>query len=110
VTEVRDVIGELLPLGEPLELLDLGRGGFALESPFEFLTGTEHFFAFTLADGRSGIQLMACTVHCERVPGDSDSSARYRAGFSFVQRTPSDGLLIAALADARHIVPARSPS
>ena len=98
ITEVRDVFGALLPLGEPLLIQDVGTGGFAVDTPFEFLTGTEHSFAFCLPGGHR-VRLNATTVHCDRI-SDEGSDALYRAGFSFVHAHTTDDLLIAVLVDA----------
>ena len=104
---MRDIYGALLPLGDPLVIEDLGRGGFAVQSPFEFLPDTEHTFGFGLPGGQR-IQLQAVTVHCDRVD-DSGGGARYRAGFMFSLVEPTDDLLVAVLADAaKSSVPRRS--
>jgi hypothetical protein len=104
---VRDVHGALLPLGEPLVIEDLGRGGFAVQSPFEFLPDTEHTFGFCLPGGRR-LQLRAVAVHCDRV-NEPGASARYRAGFMFSLVEPADDLLVAVLADAaKGVLPRQS--
>jgi hypothetical protein len=95
ITEVRDIFGALLPIGEPLVLEDLSHGGFAVTSPFDFLSGTEHTFAFCMPGGHH-ICLNAVTVHSERCAVDE---AIYRVGFSFVTARSNDDLAIAVLAD-----------
>ena len=97
ITEVRDVFGTLLPLGEPLVIHDLSRGGFAIISPFEFLPDTEHRFAFVLSSGH-WVRVNASTTHCERIE-DIGGDARYCAGFSFSSASPIDELAIDVLAD-----------
>ena len=97
ITEVRDVFGTLLPLGEPLVIHDLSRGGFAIISPFEFLPDTEHRFAFVLSSGH-WVRVNASTTHCERIE-DIGGDARYCAGFSFSSASPQDELAIDVLAD-----------
>ena len=98
ILEVRDVFGALLPLGEPLIIRDLSAGGFAIDTPFEFLTSTDHNFAFCLPGGHV-IRLNAMTIHCERI-SEAGSEALYRAGFSFLPAHAIDDVLIAVLADA----------
>ena len=97
ITEVRDIFGTLLPLGEPLVIHDLSRGGFGVISPFEFLPDTEHRFAFVLPSGH-WVRVNARTTHCERIE-DSSGDARYCAGFSFSSASPQDELAIDVLAD-----------
>ncbi len=104
ITEVRDIFGALLPLGEPLVIHDLSRGGFAVTSPFAFLPGTEHTFAFNLP-GAHEVHLSASTVHCERAEGLM-GEASYSVGFAFVPGRPTDDLAVAVLADvARAFLP-----
>jgi len=97
ITEVRDIFGALLPLGEPLVIHDLSRGGFGVISPFEFLPDTEHRFAFVLPGGH-WVRVNASTTHCERIE-DVRGDARYSAGFSFSSASPIDELAIDVLAD-----------
>jgi len=94
ILEVHDIFGALLPIGEPLCIENLSRGGFAVTSPFDFLAGTEHTFAFCLPGGHR-IRLNAVTMHSERLSDD----ALYRVGFSFVAATPKDDLALTVLAD-----------
>ena len=98
ITEVRDLFGALMPIGEPIDLLNLSRGGFALLSPFEFLVGNEHTFVFCLPAGHR-IGVNGLTVHCDRAGAD----AIYRVGFSFVPATRKDELAITILADVAKI-------
>ena len=97
ITEVRDIFGTLLPLGEPLVIHGLSRGGFGVISPFEFLPDTEHRFAFVLPSGH-WVRVNASTTHCERIE-DISGDARYCAGFSFSSASPKDELAIDVLAD-----------
>ena len=97
ITEVRDTFGTLLPLGEPLVIHDLSRGGFGVISAFEFLPDTEHRFAFVLPSG-DWVRVNATSTHCQRIE-DMGGDARYYAGFSFSSASPSDELAIDVLAD-----------
>jgi hypothetical protein len=107
ITEVRDVFGTLLPLGEPLVIHDLSRGGFGVISAFEFLPDTEHRFAFVLPNG-NWVRVNASTTHCERIE-DISGDTRYSAGFSFLSASPNDDLTIDVLADtARTYLPRSS--
>jgi hypothetical protein len=108
IAEVRDVFGALLPLGEPLVIHDLSSGGFAVDTPFEFLTSTQHNFAFWLTGGHL-IRLNARTTHCERI-SDAGAEALYRAGFSFLPVHAIDDVLIAVLADAARSLFRRKPA
>jgi hypothetical protein len=94
ILEVHDIFGALLPIGDLLGIEYLSRGRFAVTSPFDFLVGTEHTFAFCLPAGHR-IRLNAVTTHSNRLGDD----ALYRVGFSFVATIPNDDLALAVLAD-----------
>jgi hypothetical protein len=74
--------GGLLPHGEPLVILDLGLGGFAVEAPMPFVSGREYLFEFSSA-GRRYRPLRAASVHCLRVTRAAGGKL-YVAGFTFV--------------------------
>lgn len=80
--------GQVVALDLPLAVQNLGAGGFAVDSPIPFQTGTRHQFKFTLDGGRT-VTLEAQAMHCLRVRV-AGRSARYLAGFEFV-RTSQDG-------------------
>jgi hypothetical protein len=75
--------GQVVALDLPLAVQNLGAGGFAVDSPIPFRTGTMHQFQFTLDGGRS-VKLEAQAMHCLRVRV-AGSSTRYLAGFEFVR-------------------------
>jgi hypothetical protein len=81
--------GQLVPLDVSFAVRNLSAGGFAVESPIRFHTGTSHEFRFILADGRT-LKVGGETVHCMRVrtPG---TDARFLAGFRFVANTEDAG-------------------
>ena len=106
ISEVRDISGTLLPLGEPLVIHDLSRGGFGIISPFEFLSDTEHRFAFVLPSGH-WVRVNARTTHCERIE-DLGGHARYCAGFSFSSDSPEDALALDVLSDTAKTYLSRS--
>jgi hypothetical protein len=88
--------GQVVALDLPLAVQNLGAGGFAVDSPIPFQTGTMHQFQFTLDDGRT-VKLDARAVHCLRVRV-AGGSARYLVGLEFVR--PSEDSAAAAAIDA----------
>jgi hypothetical protein len=74
--------GQVVPLDVSFAVRNLSAGGFAVESPIRFHTGTAHEFRFTLADGRT-VKVGGETVHCMRVRTPEDG-VRFLAGFRFV--------------------------
>ena len=98
ITEIQDLYGGLLPIGQPLPVYDLSSDGFCAGAPFEFLPDTEHLFEFSLPGG-AHVRLSAVTVHCRRA-GEPGAHALYRAGFSFVHVEPTDRLVILVMVDA----------
>ena len=79
--------GQVVALDVPLAVQNLSAGGFAVDSPLQFHTGTSHQFRFTLDRGRT-VKVGAQAVHCLRVR-TPDGATRFLAGFEFV-RDPGD--------------------
>ncbi len=75
--------GQLLALDVPLAVQNLSGGGFAVESPIPFYTGTSHQFRFTTNEGRS-VTVTAQVVHCMRFLSPA-GEPRFLAGFEFVR-------------------------
>lgn len=80
---VGDQIGvEIASVLVPAELVDLGFGGFSVETRCSLRVGAVHDFRFSTAPGRT-IELSARVVHCHR-KATSDWSERYVAGCEFI--------------------------
>ena len=80
--EVEAVINGRLSRGNlRLELVDLGLGGFAVESPIRFSPGSRHGFRFVTAAGLA-VRLEADLVYC-RPSGPQDGMEHYVAGFKY---------------------------
>ena len=86
------IYGELasdmvVPFKLSLNVIDVGKGGFSVESPIPFVQHGEYAFQFRSPDRRYPT-LKAASVHCLET---SRGSARsYIAGFRFVQDTAHD--------------------
>jgi len=92
--------GHVVAFDVPLAVQNISAGGFAVDSPIPFSSGTSHRFRFTTNDGRT-ILVHAQTVHCLRVR-TPDGDTRYLAGFEFICEPDDDRARegIAALIDA----------
>lgn len=75
------VEGRIEPLDDVLVVHDISLGGFAVESPLGFMTGSDHQFEFTLPTGKR-VRLTAIDVHCVRL-NVAGSAPHYFAGFAF---------------------------
>jgi hypothetical protein len=86
--------GGLLPFAEPLTVLDVSAGGFAVEAPIAFVPGGHYLFEFSAA-GRKHRPLRAMSVHCLRLCQGDDTV--YVAGFKFVVSDSTDRETIDAM-------------
>ena len=75
------VEGRIEPLDDVLVVHDISLGGFAVESPMGFMTGSDHQFEFMLPTGER-LRLTATDVHCVRLDV-AGSAPHYFAGFAF---------------------------
>lgn len=82
----------------PLNLVDLGFGGFAVESSMAFEVGSRHGFQFTTVDGIT-VLLRADTVYCRPVTGRRDEEERHVAGFRYVVQTTGERHAVDILID-----------
>jgi hypothetical protein len=97
--EVEAVINGRLSRGSlRLNLVDLGFGGFAVECPIAFETGSRHEFRFVTA-ATVTVHMLAEAVY-SRPSDPSDGMAHYVAGFKYVRRTEQDQRSIDILIDA----------
>ena len=100
--EVEAVIKGRLSQGNlQLELVDLGLGGFAVESPIAFSPGSRHEFRFVTSAGLS-VRLQADLVYCH-ASAASDGMQHYISGFKYAvasasEQTARDLLIEAATA------------
>jgi hypothetical protein len=92
------------PVLVPAEVLDLGFGGFSVETRCSLRVGATHRFRFGAPGGRT-VELAAKVIHCRR-KATTDWSERYITGCEFVHDpgTPAE-LLIDELMDAAASVP-----
>ena len=92
--------GHVVPFDVPLAVQNISAGGFAVDSPIPFYSGTSHRFRFTTNAGRT-IMVRAQTAHCLRVR-TPEGETRYLAGFEFVCEPDNDQAheSVAALLDA----------
>ena len=80
--------GYVVALDVPLAVQNLSPGGFAIESPIPFATGTSHQFRFT-TDQQRPIVIGARTVHCMRYVTPR-GQATYLIGFEFLFEPDAD--------------------
>jgi hypothetical protein len=92
--------GHVVAFDVPLAVQNISAGGFAVDSPIPFYSGTSHRFRFTTNHGRT-ILVHAQTAHCLRVR-TPEGETRYLAGFEFICEPDDDRAreAIAALIDA----------
>jgi hypothetical protein len=97
--EVEAVLnGRLIRGNLRLNLLDLGFGGFAVESPLAFAPGTRHRFRFVTCSGMV-VNLRADAVYCRAI-GSEDGMAHHAAGFKYVIEGRGDQASVDILIDA----------
>jgi hypothetical protein len=100
-------------VGGEYRLLDISRGGFALESADPFSTGGDHRFEFALLCGLT-VTLQATVVHAMRASAGHGTS-RYITGFALMELadgSPVDDIIDAILeerAAAGESTPSRPP-
>jgi hypothetical protein len=80
-----------------LHLMDLGFGGFAVESPIAFTPGSRHGFRFITTSGMA-VPIKADVVY-SRPTGPSDGMEHHVAGFKYVIETPDDERSVDLLID-----------
>jgi hypothetical protein len=81
--EVEAVINGRLSRGNlRMDLVDLGLGGFAVESPIGFSAGSRHGFRFVTVAGLA-VRVQADLVYC-RSSGPHDGMEHYVSGFKYV--------------------------
>ena len=97
--EVEAVLNGRLSSGSlRLNLVDLGFGGFAVESPIAFAPGTQHVFRFSTNNDVT-VTLRADAVYA-RPSGRHDGMDHYVAGFKYVVERPEDERAVDILIDA----------
>jgi len=74
---------EIVPVLVPAEVVDLGFGGFSVETRCSLRVGATHRFRFGAPGGRT-VELEARVVHCRR-KATSDWSERYITGCEFLE-------------------------
>src|ERR1044071_6028655 len=90
---------EIVSVLVPAELLDLGFGGFSIETRCSLRVGAQHAFRFATTTGRT-IELDARVIHCRRKATD-DWSERYVTGCEFVyDQAAQTDVLVGDLMDA----------
>ena len=77
-----EVTTRLLDLDQPIELRDVGPGGFLLWSPVAIAPESVHRVQFTASDGWT-TTLTARSVHVRRL-GERGRAPVYAVGFAFV--------------------------
>lgn len=90
--------GHLVRGHAPLVLVDLGFGGFSVQSPFYFQTHGRHAFRFSTVDGIA-VLINADVVYC-RESTTEDGRPVYVTGFSFAVQSPKDQHAVNILIDA----------
>ena len=81
-----------------LDLVDLGLGGFAIESPIAFSPGSRHEFRFVTAAGLS-VRVQADLVYC-RASAAADGMQYYVSGFKYAVTSASEQHAIDLLIEA----------
>lgn len=90
--------GHLDSLGVQLSVRDIGLGGFSIDAPFPFLSGTRHRFRFSAAADWS-VTVIAIVVHCAQRTADRDGRPSYVAGFEFIIESDEHGTAVDELLD-----------
>ena len=91
------LFGESAGLDRTLVLRDLSPGGFSVESPVPFLTGTRH--RFHIVAGETRVEVEGIAIQSTPIPAEGRVD-RYLAGFSFVIDSAERSAQIYALLDA----------
>jgi len=91
------LFGESAGLDRTLVLRDLSPGGFSVESPVPFLTGTHHQFRIVAGDTR--VEVEGVAIQSTPLPSEGQVG-RYLAGFSFLIDSAERSAHIYALLDA----------
>jgi hypothetical protein len=73
---------EIVTVLVPAEVIDLGFGGFSVETRCSLRVGGTYRFRFNTANGRT-VELNARVIHCRRKAAD-DWSERYVTGCEFL--------------------------
>jgi len=77
--------GQTAALRLPITVIDIGSGGFSIETPVPFPDRTPHDFRFTTADGEQ-VELEAVSVRSARLDRPNEPPV-YVTGFEFVLTT-----------------------
>jgi hypothetical protein len=97
--EVEAVINGRLSRGNlRLDLIDLGLGGFAVESPIGFSPGSRHAFRFVTMAGLA-VRVQADLVY-SRPSGSHDGMDHFISGFKYVVADPNEQAAIDLLIEA----------
>ena len=97
--EVEAVINGRLSRGNlRLNLVDLGLGGFAVESPIGFSAGSRHDFRFVTTAGLA-VRVQADLIYC-RSSGSHDGMEHYVSGFKYAVTDASEQSAIDVLIEA----------
>lgn len=97
--EVEAILDGLLTRGNlRLNLMDLGFGGFAVESPIAFSPGSSHAFRFVTTAGVV-VSIRAELVY-SRPNGQQEGMEYFVSGFKYLMTTPEDERSIDILIDA----------
>jgi hypothetical protein len=81
---VEDVNG-----GDPLDLIDVGTGGFAVSSRSPLPIDSIGSYRFATSDRKWNALFRARAVHGKVLPAEGQTPARYVTGFMFVSREAS---------------------
>jgi hypothetical protein len=79
--------GYWVELDMPVRVLDISLGGFAVESPIPFPTGSEQTFLFSTGDGRE--TLVRCQCRNVRT-AEANGATISVAGFQFLPQPEED--------------------
>ena len=77
------ISGQVLPLSEPVIVLDMSRSGFAMQTRAMFPVGAVHEFRLVLPDMDAPLTISAQVVHSVQAQG-VDGSIHYVSGLHFV--------------------------
>jgi hypothetical protein len=91
------VHGEILRLATPVDVREVGLGGFSVRTAEPLELGAIHDFKLTV-NAWSTVELRARVVHCRPNP-DTSSLRGFVSGLEFVGRAPNDPSPAAELID-----------
>ena len=77
------VTGQVLPLSEPVIVLDMSRSGFATQTRLMFPVGEVHDFRLELPDMSAPLTISAQIVRSSQTQG-ADGSTHFLSGLQFV--------------------------